>query len=563
VAPFLLLPTIVCRLGRLPHTGKLDMLSSTTNRGRTMRRRSFLKAGMTGAVAASLPRFAIGQPANANVLRFVPQANLTLLDPIITTAAVTANHAWMVWDTLFGVNAAQQAKPQMAEGYTISDDGRTYLIRLRDGLKWHDGEPVRARDCAASLARWAMRDTFGQTIAKVVDAWGAADDRTIKVTLKQPFPLLIDAIAKPDAQIAFMMPERLAKTDPYQTITEIVGSGPFRFAKDEFVAGSSAAWEKFDGYMPRQETPDWTTGGKIANFQRIEWKIIPDAATASAALQSGEVDWYEQVQADLVPLLRRNGTIAIAASNPQGYIGGLRFNHLHPPFNDVRLRRAVLTAVNQEDYMGAITGNDPSAWQICRSQFPCGTTYGSPVDLPVQKGDLGSAKAMIKEAGYNGQKAVIINPTDFATIGPLGDITYDMFRKIGINAELAATDWGTVVQRRSSKEPVEKGGWSVFHTWFTGGFIINPVVTAPFRGQGANGWFGWYDNPKIEQMTQEWLDAKDADERKKIGGAIQQENYAQVPTVTLGQFQIPTAYRKSLQGRLECNAPLFWNVKRA
>ena len=181
----------------------------------------------------------------------------------------------------------------------------------------------------------------------------------------------------------------------------------------------------------------------------------------------------------------------------------------------------------------------------------------------MQKGDIESAKAMIKEAGYNGQKAVIINPTDFATIGPLGDITYEMFRKIGINAELAATDWGTVVQRRSSKEPVEKGGWSVFHTWFTGGFIVNPVVTAPFRGQGANGWFGWYDNPKIEQMTQEWLDAKDPDARKTIAEAIQRENYAQVPTVTLGQFQIPTAYRKSLLGRLECNGPLFWNVKRA
>jgi peptide/nickel transport system substrate-binding protein len=547
----------------LPQTKKLDMLLSTVNRGRTMRRRSFLKAGMAGAMVASLPRVSIGQPASAHVLRFVPQANLTLLDPIITTAAVTANHAWMVWDTLFGVNAAQQAKPQMADGYTVSDDGRTYLIKLREGLKWHDGEPVRAQDCAASLARWAMRDTFGQTIAKVIDAWGAADDRTIKVTLKQPFPLLIDAIAKPDAQIAFMMPERLARTDPYKTITEIVGSGPFRFSKDEFVAGSSAAWEKFDGYVPRQEPADWTTGAKVANFQRIEWKIIPDAATASAALQSGEVDWYEQVQADLVPLLRRNSEIAIAASNPQGYIGGLRFNHLHPPFNDVRLRRAVLTAVNQEDYMGAITGNDPSAWRSCRSQFPCGTTYGSEVSLPVQKGDIESAKAMIKEAGYNGQKAVIINPTDFATIGPLGDITYDIFRKIGINAELAATDWGTVVQRRSSKEPVEKGGWSVFHTWFTGGFIVNPVVTAPFRGQGANGWFGWYDNPKIEQMTQEWLDAKDPDARKTIAEAIQRENYAQVPTVTLGQFQIPTAYRKSLLGRLECNGPLFWNVKRA
>ncbi|HET7881818.1 MAG TPA: ABC transporter substrate-binding protein [Acetobacteraceae bacterium] len=528
-----------------------------------MRRRTFLRGGTGSLAASTLPRFAIAQPTNARVLRFVPQANLTVLDPIITTAAVTANHAWMVWDTLFGVSAAQQAKPQMAEGFNVSDDGRTYLIRLRDRLKWHDGEPVRAQDCAASLARWAARDTFGQTVAKVVDAWGVADDRTIKVTLKRPFPLLIEAIAKPDAQIAFMMPERSAKTDPFKPVTEMVGSGPYRFMKDEFNAGSSAAWEKFDGYVPRQEPPDWTTGGKVANFPRIEWKIIPDAATASAALQSGEVDWYEQVQADLVPLLKRSTDITLAASNPQGYVAGLRFNHLHPPFNDVRLRRAVMAAVNQDDYMRAITGDGLVEWRACRSQFPCGTEYGREVDLPVQKGDLEAAKRLIKEAGYGGQKAVIINPTDFATIGPLGDITYDTLKKIGINVDLQATDWGSVVQRRASKEPVEKGGWSIFHTWFTGGFIVNPVVAAPFRGQGAAGWFGSYDNPKIEEMTQEWLDARDEAGRKKVAAAIQQENYSQVPTVTLGQFQIPTAYRKSLAGRLECNGPIFWNVKRA
>jgi peptide/nickel transport system substrate-binding protein len=527
-----------------------------------MKRRSLLQAGAASAIATALPRFAIAQPANARVLRFVPQANLTILDPIITTAAVSANHGWMVFDTLFGVNAQQEAKPQMAEGYSVSDDGRTWLIKLRDGLKWHDGEPVRAQDCAPSLARWAARDTFGQTLGKVVDTWGVADDRTIKITLKQPFPLLIDAIAKPDAQIAFMMPQRMAQTDPFKSVTEMVGSGPYRFIKDEFVAGSSATYEKFAGYQPRQEAPEWTSGGKVVNIPRVEWKIIPDASTAAAALQSGEVDWYEQVQADLVPLLRRNAEIVFASSNPQGYVAGLRFNHLQPPFNDVRLRRAVLTAVNQEDYMRAITGNDPSAFRICKSQFPCGTTYGTEATGPVMQGDIAAAKAMLKEAGYGGQKAVIINPTDFATIGPLGDITYDMFQKIGINTEMVAADWGTVVQRRVSKEPVEKGGWSVFHTWFTGGFIINPVVTAPFRGQGAAGWFGWYDNPKIEQMTQEWLLAKDSDTRKKIADAIQQENFSQVPTIPLGQFQIPTAYRKSLQGRVECSSPLFWNVKR-
>ena len=528
-----------------------------------MRRRTLLRSTAAAAATAALPRFAVGQSADARTVRFVPQANLGLLDPIITTAAVTANHGWMVFDTLFGTTAAQETVPQMAEGYSVSDDGRTYLITLRAGLKWHDGEPVRAQDCAPSLARWAARDTFGQTVAKSVDAWGSADDRTIRITLKQPFPLLIEALAKPDAQIPFMMPERLAKTDPFKPITEMVGSGPFRFLKDEFNSGNHVAYAKFDGYVPRQEKPDWSAGGKVVKAERVEWKIIPDAATAAAALQAGEVDWYEQVQADLVPLLKKNKDITLAASNPQGYIAGMRFNHLNPPFNDVRLRRAIQVAVNQEDYMSAVTGNDPSAYQVCRSQYPCGTTYGTQGGPPLMSGDIAAAKAMIKEAGYGGQKAVIINPTDFASIAPLGDISFDLLKKLGINVEMVAADWGTVIQRRQSKEPVDKGGWSIFHTWFTGGFIINPVVSAPFRGQGAAGWFGWYDNPKVEQLTAEWLQAKDLDGRKKIAAAIQEENFREVPTVVLGQFQIPTAYRTSLKGRVPFSGPLFWNVTKA
>lgn len=522
-----------------------------------MHRRTFLGA----ATVAALPRFAIAQPANARVLRFVPQANLTLTDPIITTAAVSTNHGYLVFDTLFGLDSVQQPKPQMAEGFTVSDDGRTYQVQLRDGLKFHDGEKVRAVDCAASLERWAARDTFGQTVAKFVDTWGAADDRTIRITLKQPFPLLIEAIAKADATVAFIMPERLAKTDPLKNVPELIGSGPFRFIKDEFVAGSNVAYARNSDYVPRQEKPDWTSGGKVAHFDRVEWKIIPDASTAASALQSGEVDWYEQAQADLVPLLRRNADITLGPSNPQGYIGGLRFNHLHPPFDDVRMRRAVLIAVNQDDYMRAVTGNDPSLFQICRSQYPCGTTYGSQVEGTNQSGNIDAARALIKESGYAGQKAVIINPTDFASIAPLGELTYDLFKQLGINTELVEADWGTVVQRRASKEPVDKGGWSVFHTWFTGGFIINPVVSAPFRG--GNNWFGWYQNPKIEALTDQWLQAPDLAARKRIAASIQAENFAQVPTVTLGQFQIPTAYRRSLQGQVPCSSPLFWNVQRA
>ena len=526
-----------------------------------MKRRTFI-AG-SGA-AAALPRFAIAQPANSRVLKFVPQSNLTLVDPIVTTAAVSTNHGFMVWDTLFGLNSKLEPKPQMAEGYTVSDDGRTYLIKLRDGLKFHDGEPVRAQDAAPSLARWAARDTFGQTVATFVDSWGVQDDKTIRVTLKEKFPLLIEAIAKGDAVVAFVMPERLAKTDPFKSITEVVGSGPFRFLKDEFVSGSSVAYAKNTDYVPRQEAPDWTSGGKVVHFDRVEWQIIPDAATAASALQAGEVDWYEQVQADLVPLLRKNTGIALGPSNPQGYIAGMRFNHLYPPFNDVRLRQAVLIAVNQDDYMRAVTGGDPSLYQICRSQYPCGTTYGTEVKGDNQTGNIAKAKAMIKEAGYAGQKGVLINPTDFASIEPLGDITYDLLQnKLGINMEMVATDWGSVVQRRASKEPPDKGGWSVFHTWFSGGFVLNPVVSAPFRGAGDKGWFGWYANQKVEDLTKAWLKAPDMDTRKKIAAEIQDENFKQVPTITLGQFQIPMAYRTSLKDIVPCSSPLFWGVKRA
>jgi len=528
-----------------------------------MRRRRLLQLGGVAVAAPALPRVAIGQTASATTLKFVPQANLTSLDPIWTTASVTENHAYAVYDTLYAVNSKLAPEPQMAEGHTVSDDGRTYTIKLRDGLKFHNGEPVRAQDCAASLARWAARDTLGQTLAKFIDQWGVQDDRTLKVTLKSPFPLLIDALAKPAANEPFIMPEHIAKTDPMQQIKETIGSGPFKFVAADFVPGSSATYEKFDGYVPRQEAPDWASGGKVAHFKRIEWKIIPDAATAAAALQSGEVDWWEQVQADLVPLLKRNKNLEIGLANPTGYLGVMRFNHLNPPFNDVRIRRAVLAAVNQDDYMRSVTGNDTSAFRTCKALFPCGTPFGNEIGAPEMKGDAETGKRMLKEAGYAGQKVVVINPTDFPSIGPFGDVTFDLLKnKLGMNAELQDMDWGTVVQRRASKNAIDQGGWSIFHTWWPSDSILNPVVSAILRGQGDKGWFGWFTDPKIEDLTNQFLTAPDNAARLKITDAIQQESFVEVPTIPLGLFYIRSAHRSSLKDLLVSQAPFFWNVRR-
>lgn len=524
-----------------------------------MDRRTLLK----GVAASVLARPAIAQPAKTATLRFVPQANLTLLDPIFTTATVTSNHAYYVFDTLYSTAADGKPKPQMAEGHTVSDNKLVWRIQLRDGLKFHDGTPVRAIDCAASLERWSKREPFGQILAKVVETWGAADDRTIEIRLTRPFPLLLEAIGKPDASVAFIMPERLARTDPNKQVTEMVGSGPYRFIANDYNSGSRVAYEKFDGYVPRNEKPDWATGGKVAHFPRIEWQIIPDPSTAGAALQNGEIEWWEQPLPDLLPLLSKNQNIVLQTDIPQGRESLMRLNHLHPPFNDVRLRRAVLMAVNQEDYMRATFGDDKSLWRICHSQFPCDTPYETQDGGKWMKADLSVARAALKEAGYDGQKVVIINPTDFPAIHPLGLVTADTLKKIGMNVDLQETDWGTVVQRRSSREPVEKGGWSIFHTFGSSAAYSTPATSALVRGQGASGWFGWWDNAKAEELVQNWLDAPDDGTRKQVAADLANLAMSEVSTIPLGQWYGKTAFRRSIIGVLPGVSPYPWNVRPA
>jgi peptide/nickel transport system substrate-binding protein len=528
-----------------------------------MHRRTLLQGAALGGLALARPGLA--QPAQASTLRFVPQANLTALDPIWTSAIVTQIHGYHVYDTLYGVDGNQRPHPQMAEGHTLSDDKLTWRITLRPGLRFHDGEPVLARDAAVSLERWSKRDPFGQVLARVVERWGAPDDRTVEIKLSRPFPLLLDAIAKPDANVAFVMPERLARTDANTQISEVVGSGPYRFLANEFVAGSRAAYAKFDRYVPRDGTPDWTSGGKVANFERVEWHVMPDAATAVAALSNNEVDWVDQPLADLIPQLARNRGIKVDTLATAGFLSLMRLNHLHPPFDNPKVRRAVALAVNQPDYMGVTLGDDPSVWRECHSLFPCATPYGtenlSELNMPPRS--LDRAKAALAESGYKGEKVVIINPTDFPLIGPHGQLTADVLKRIGMNVDLMESDWGTVVQRRASREPVEKGGWSIFHTYGSAMSYINPAVSSLVKGTGPTGWFGWYTSPEMEQMIETWLDAPDEAAQKRIADAVNKKAQDEVATVPLGQFFIRTAYRSNLTGFVKGSMPYPWGVRRA
>lgn len=515
--------------------------------------------------ATALPRFAVAQGSAARVLKFIPQADLAVADPIVTTAYVSRNHGYMVWDTLYGFDQDYRPQPQMVQGHVVEEEGRRVTMTLREGLKFHDGAPVRARDCVASIQRWAKRDALGQVMMTAVDELSAPDDKTILWRLKRAFPLMFEALGKPATPVCFIMPERLAQTDPAVPVKEMIGSGPFRYKADERVPGARIVYERFADYVPRPEgTPTWTAGPKRVHFDRVEWNVMPDAATAANAMQNGEADWWEQPPGDLQELLRRNRNLTMEIQDPTGLMAMARFNHLHPPFDNPAIRRALLGAVSQADYMTAVIGTDRSLWRegvgVFTPETPLANDAG--MEALTSPRDYDKVKRDLAAAGYKGEKVVLIAATDFPSLNALALVGHDMLQKCGMNVDFVSTDWGTVVQRRASKEAPEKGGWSMFFTFWAGVDMANPGVQQALRGHGQAAWFGWPTAPRLEELRNAWFEAPDLAAQQAIARDIQLQALQQdVPYLPCGQYFQAWAYRRNLTGVLK-GLPMFWNVQR-
>jgi peptide/nickel transport system substrate-binding protein len=527
-----------------------------------MRRRTFLA---TSAASLALPSIARAQ--GSKVLKFIPQADVAVLDPIWTTAYVSRNHGFMLFDTLYGIDNQFRTQPQMVEGHTVEDDNKTWKLTLRDGLKWHDGEKVLARDCVASIQRWGKRDAFGQTLMAFTDELSAPDDKTIRFRLKQPFALLPDALGKPGSAFCAMMPERIAKTDAFTQLTaaQMIGSGPFKFKADERVAGSRLVYTRNADYVPRPSgTAEWTSGPKVVHFDRVEWHVIPDPSTSAGAMQSGEMDWWENPTVDLMPLLQRGGKLTVKVTDPTGLMACMRLNEIQPPFDNPAIRRALLKAVNQTDFMIAASGNDPKMRNVPTGIFCPGTPMASTTGLDVftSPRDYAGAKKELEAAGYKGEKVVLLAPTDFPILKALADVGSDMMQKMGLNVDYQAMDWGTVVQRRAKMDPPGQGGWGTFFTFWSGLDQTNPIGHAFLRGNGKQGLFGWPSSPKLEDLRTQWINATDLQTQKNIAVQMQSQALIDLPYVPLGQTFSPTCYQKDVTGVLN-GFVIFWNAQKA
>ena len=521
------------------------------------------RALVSAAAALAAPNLVRAEPAR--VLRFIPQADLAAVDPVWTSVYVTRNHGYMVYDTLYGQDSAYRATPQMVEGATTERDGREWRLKLRDGLRFHDGEPVLARDCVASIRRWSKRDAFGQTLLEQTDELAAADDRTIVFRLRQPCTWLPDALGKIGINMLPVMPERLAATDAFKQVTDVVGSGPFRFLADERVSGVRAAYARFERYQPRPDgVPDWTAGPKVVHFDRVEWNVIPDGATAAAALQRGEADWWEQPLFDLLPSLRQRNDLRIQTLETTGNIGLLRFNTLHPPFDNPAIRRALLPALDQSAFMQAVAGDQTEYWRDRVGFFAPDTPMANDRGMAALTGPRSAETAhrRLAAAGYKGEPVVLLSPGDYPRIAALALVAADMLTRAGMTVDVQTMDWGSVIRRRASKATPGQGGWSVFFTTFTGADLASPASCPALRGNGVNAWFGWPDAPRLEALRNQWLAASDDATRRALAADIQAQAFEDVPFLPLGQFFQPTAMVRQLTGAVP-GMTLFWNIRRA
>ncbi|MFD2738885.1 ABC transporter substrate-binding protein [Sulfitobacter aestuarii] len=529
-----------------------------TMRSALTQTRGLAAALLTGT--ALMAPGALAAQENETTITAVMHSGLRVLDPVITTAHITRNHGYMIYDVLTAVDADFKPQPQMAD-WTASDDGLTYTFTLRDGLKFHDDAPVTGTDAVASLKRWGERDSGGQMIFDVTESLEAPDDKTIVWTLREPFAPLLDVISKQSAVPPFIMPARVAETSPDETITEYVGSGPFVFNSDEYEPGVSVTYEKFDDYVPREEPVSWMAGGKVVNVDRVVWTTMPDALTAINALSAGEIDYIEQVQIDLLPILQNNPDVVVERRDELGYVTIGRPNHLHPPFDNKLVRQAAMAALDQESMLATMQG-DPEYYKVCGAIFGCSTPLGDEAGSEILTGgaDPEKAKALLEEAGYDGTPVVLMAPTDVISLTNQPVVAAQALREAGFEVDMQSMDWQSVVQRRAQQSPVAEGGWNMFFTNWMVPEISDPLINVMVNGRGDDAWFGWPTDPEIEKLRADFVAAEDDGARKEIAQRIQGHVMDNVNYIMMGEYLIPQARRDNIKDMIPSPVPVFWNM---
>jgi len=523
------------------------------------RRSLFAMALAASAVLSTSMAF-----AQNNVLRVVPHSNLAVLDPIWTTAYMSRNHGYMIYDTLFGTDEKAQIKPQMVDTWEVSPDKRLWTFKLRKGLAFHDGAPVTGEDVIASLQRWGKRDAMGSALFTFVSRMDSPAPDTFRIFLSEACGFVLEALGKPSSNVPFIMPKRVAETDAFKQIEEHIGSGPFVFKRDELKPGDRAVYLKNDKYVPRSEPPSGSTGGKRVFVDRVEWNLaLRDAQAQVNALKKGEVDIIEALGFDFYEGMKKDTSVQLPTWANLGLQYMARFNHLQPPFDNPKVRQAAIAAFSQESFLRAQVGVK-ELYRTCPSMFICNTPYGVSTGSELQsKSNMRKAQELLKASGYDGTPIVIMKPTDLASIQKLPDVAAQLLRQAGFKVDLQAMDWQTLVGRRAKKDTIANGGWHMFLTAWQAFDVWSPIANPTMDTRGEkSGWFGWASDDKMIELRGKFMRSVDEPEKKKLAEQMHARAFEIGTHAPLGEYNQPVAAGKNISGFFISNGNVYWNLKK-
>ncbi len=518
-------------------------------------------AALGAALLFAMPAAQAQNRGDPNALRVKLFGDLRSIDPFISPEYMARNHGYMVYDTLFALDSRLAVQPQMVERFTTSEDGRTWTFTLREGLNFHDGAPVTSEDVIASLRRWAVRDGLGQQIIALSTAMEPVDARTFRIVLREPFGLMLQALSKPSGQPPFIMPARVAATPATTPITDPTGSGPFTLRREDWRVGDRVTYRRNAAYVPRSEPPDGLAGGKRAGIERIEWVYLPDAQTALNALVTGEIDIFEELPPDLFPVVQRNRALRIGPQDSVGVQAIFRMNQAVPPFDNPRLRQAMRLLVDPAHAMPAYM-TDPALWRDCRSYYTCTSPHRTETGWVTP--NFEAARRAVAESGYDGTPVVVLDAQDSTISHTFALVSADMLRRVGMNVDVQAMDWATLIQRRLSRNPANQNGWGLFVSAPTGLDGMDPSGHNAMRSACERTALpGWPCDAEMERIRDAFIAATSDAQRAEAAQAYHRRATETVPYVPLGQFALVRGYSARLQGILDSPVPVYWNISKA
>jgi len=490
------------------------------------------------------PAAAAGEPKKGGTLKWAMIGEPPALDPMFTTATVTANFGWHVFEGLFTKNDAQAPKLALLEKYEPASDGKKVTMTLRKGVPFHNDKEVTSADVEASLKRYIEISARGKQVLGALDKMSAPDKYTVVLEFKEPRSGILPVFLS-QAE-AFVMPAEDAAKYGKDKITNPIGTGPYKFVEHQ--PDRMIRMQRFDKYATREEAADGSAGKKVAYIDEIQYIPVPEESVRADGVGTGEYHFGDSLAPD--SYARVNGVPNVTADIGKPYYWAVaHMNKKEGLFTNVKLRQAVLAAISIDPIAAAAFGVkefyriDPG---IAAPETPWFTDEGKEV---FNKPDPEKAKALLKEGGYDGTPVRWMSTKEYFYNYNAGVVFKQQLEAVGFKIDLQVMDWATLVKRRS--DPKEYDVFVTAHTSYQ-----HPIIQPFF----ADGWPGWWTNAEKNDLAAKLMAETDEKKQMELITQLQRLFYSDVPGVKYGEYFVLRARSNKVTGTTNPPDPYFWNA---